>query len=89
MLFWQRTLPVLITFVFGIALVLQYYVPHPASESFLQEISVWNQIIAGFAIVLGVGSLLSTHYLKNLPCLIHSPPFTKGIYENSEGCSIW
>ena len=64
MLFWQRTLPVLITFVFGVALVLQYYVPHPASESFLQEISVWNQIIAGFAIVLGVGSLLSTHYLK-------------------------
>jgi len=63
-LFWQRTLPVLITFVFGTALVLQYYVPHPASESFLQEMSVWNQIIAGFAIVLGVGSLLSTHYLK-------------------------
>lgn len=64
MLFWQRTLPVLITFVFGIALVLQYYVPLPASENFLQEISVWNQIIAGFAIILGVGSLLSTHYLK-------------------------
>ena len=64
MLFWQRTLPVLITFVFGVALVLQYYVPHPASENFLQEISVWNQIIAGFAIILGVGSLLSTHYLK-------------------------
>ena len=64
MLFWQRTLPVLITFVFGVALVLQYYVPHPASESFLQEVSLWNQIIAGFAIVLGVGSLLSTHYLK-------------------------
>jgi len=63
-LFWQRTLPILITFVFGVALVLQYYVPHPASESFLQEISVWNQIIAGFAIILGVGSLLSTHYLK-------------------------
>ena len=64
MLFWQRTLPVLITFVFGVALVLQYYIPHPASESFLQEMSVWNQIIAGFAIVLGVGSLLSAHYLK-------------------------
>ncbi len=64
MLFWQRTLPVLITFIFGIALVLQYYVPLPASEVFLQEISVWNQIIAGFAIILGVGSLLSTHYLK-------------------------
>ena len=64
MIFWQRTLPVLITFILGVALALQYYVPHPASESFLQEISLWNQIIAGFAIVLGVGSLLSTHYAK-------------------------
>ncbi len=64
MLFWQRTVPLLITFVFGLALALQYYVPHPASESFLQEVSLWNQIIAGFAIVLGVGSLLSNHYLK-------------------------
>ena len=64
MRFWQQTLPLLITFVFGLALVLQYYVPHPASEHFLQEISLWSQIIAGFAIVLGVGSLLSTHSLK-------------------------
>ncbi len=64
MYFWQRSLPLLITSVFGLALVLQYYVPHPASENFLQEISLWSQIIAGFAIVLGVGSLLSAHYQK-------------------------
>jgi len=43
---------------------LQYYVPHPASEALLSEVSVWNQIIAGFAILLGVGSLLNTHYEK-------------------------
>ena len=59
MRFWQQILPLLITFVFGLALVLQYYGPHPASENFLQEISLWSQIIAGFAIVLGVVSLLS------------------------------
>ena len=64
MRFWQQILPLLITFVFGLALVLQYYVPHPASENFLQEISLWSQIIAGFAIVLGVVSLLSAHYQK-------------------------
>jgi hypothetical protein len=39
-------------------------VPHPASETLLSEVSVWSQIIAGFAILLGVGSLLHTHYLK-------------------------
>lgn len=64
MIFWKRSLPVLITFVTGIVFALQYYVPHPASEAMLTEVSVWNQIIAGFAAVLGVASLLSVHYVK-------------------------
>ena len=64
MIFWKRTLPVLLTFLLGVTFTLQYYVPHPASEALLSEVSVWNQIIAGFAILLGVGSLLNTHYVK-------------------------
>jgi hypothetical protein len=62
--FWKRSLPVAITFVMGVTFAMQYYVPHPASEALLSEVSVWNQIIAGFAILLGVGSLLHTHYVK-------------------------
>jgi hypothetical protein len=62
--FWKRTLPILLTFILGVTFALQYYVPHPASEALLSEVSVWNQIIAGFAILLGVGSLLTTHYGK-------------------------
>ena len=64
MIFWKRSLPVLITFVLGVTFALQYYVPHPASEALLSEVSVWNQIIAGFAIILGVTSLLQVHYVK-------------------------
>lgn len=64
MIFWKRTLPVLITFLFGVTFTLQYYVPHPASEALLSEVSVWNQIIAGFAILLGVVSLLHSHARK-------------------------
>ncbi|TMA60821.1 MAG: hypothetical protein E6J80_01510 [Deltaproteobacteria bacterium] len=64
MIFWKRSLPVLITFVLGVTFALQYYVPHPASEALLTELSVWNQIIGGFAILLGVTSLLHVHYLK-------------------------
>ena len=64
MLFWKRSLPVLITFVLGVTFALQYYVPHPASEALLSEVSVWNQIIAGFAAILGVASLLQVHYTK-------------------------
>jgi hypothetical protein len=63
-IFWRRSLPVLITFVLGITFALQYYVPHPASEALLTEVSVWNQIIAGFAILLGAASLLHSHYVK-------------------------
>jgi len=63
-IFWKRSLPVLITFVTGVVFALQYYVPHPASESMLTGVSVWNQIIAGFAAILGVASLLSVHYVK-------------------------
>ncbi|MGE0822449.1 MAG: hypothetical protein AB7G75_11515 [Candidatus Binatia bacterium] len=64
MIFWKRTLPILLTFLLGLTFTLQYYVPHPTSEALLSEVSVWNQIIAGFAILLGVGSLLNTHYVK-------------------------
>ncbi|MBI3248132.1 MAG: hypothetical protein HYZ50_16630 [Deltaproteobacteria bacterium] len=64
MIFWKRSLPLAITFVTGVLFAAQYYVPHPASEALLSEASVWSQIIAGFAILLGVGSLLHTHYLK-------------------------
>lgn len=64
MLFWRRTLPLLVTFTLGVTFALQYYIPHPYSEAALSEVAVWNQIIAGFAAILGVASLLHVHYLK-------------------------
>ena len=64
MTFWKRTFPLFIAFVLGLTFTLQYYIPHPASEALLTEASVWNQIITGFAIILGVGSLLQVHYAK-------------------------
>ncbi len=64
MIFWKRTFPLLLTFFLGVTFTAQYYIPHPASESLLTEVSVWGQIIGGFAILLGVGSLIRSHYLK-------------------------
>jgi hypothetical protein len=63
-IFWKRSLPVLLTFILGVTFTLQYYVPYPTSEALLSEVSVWNQIIAGFAAILGVTSLLQVHYAK-------------------------
>ncbi|MBI3077511.1 MAG: hypothetical protein HYY85_11115 [Deltaproteobacteria bacterium] len=64
MLFWRRQLPLLITLVLGTAAAMQYYVPHPLSERLLSEVSVWLQIILGFAMILGLVSLGHVHYRK-------------------------
>lgn len=62
MLFWKRQFPLVITFVLGTIMAAQYYVPHPASEQLLTELSVWMGIISGFAMILGVVSLSHLHY---------------------------
>lgn len=64
MTFWKRTAPVALSFLLGLTFIVQYYIPHPTSEAVLSEASVWNQIIYGFAIILGVGSLVQVHYVK-------------------------
>ncbi|MBI4401841.1 MAG: hypothetical protein HY581_09445 [Nitrospirae bacterium] len=64
MIFLRRQLPLLITFVTGLLFATQYYVPHPASERMLTEVTKWLQIIGGFALVLGVTSLFHLHAVK-------------------------
>ena len=63
-LFLRRTFPLLLTFLFGVAAALQYYIPHPVSEAALTEISVWLRNILGFAMILGIASLCHVHYAK-------------------------
>ena len=64
MTFLRRQLPLVITFVAGVIFTLQYYVPHPKSETLLTEGSLWIQIIGLFALVLGVTSLFHIHAVK-------------------------
>lgn len=64
MLFFKRTLPLIITAVMGVGFALQYYIPHPSSEKALMEVSNWLQIIGGFAMLLGVFSLCQIHYQR-------------------------
>jgi hypothetical protein len=63
-LFLRRTFPLILTFLFGVAAALQYYIPHPVSEAALTEVSVWLRIILGFAMILGIASLCHVHYAK-------------------------
>jgi hypothetical protein len=64
MIFLRRQLPLLITLVAGLVFAAQYYVPHPASEKLLTNVTQWLQIIGAFALVLGVTSLFHVHAVK-------------------------
>lgn len=63
-MFLKRTLPLLIVFVLGIAMMIQYFIPHPVSVSFYDGITDWIIIIGAFAIVLGLASFFHVHTRK-------------------------
>jgi hypothetical protein len=64
MIFFRRQMPLLITLISGLVCAVQYYVPHPTSEQLLTSVTKWLQIIAGFALILGVSSLFHVHAVK-------------------------
>lgn len=64
MIFWKRRFPLIVAFLVGISGTAQYYIPHPVSEQALTDASVWLRIITGFAMALGLASLLHLHYHK-------------------------
>jgi hypothetical protein len=63
-IFFKRQLPLVITFIMGVAFTLQYYIPHPVSEEAITNVSKWMQIISGFALFLGLASLFHVHAVK-------------------------
>jgi hypothetical protein len=63
-IFLKRQLPLAITFLMGVGFALQYYIPHPVSEDAITNISKWIQIIGGFALILGLASLIHVHWVK-------------------------
>jgi hypothetical protein len=58
----RRTIPLVICFVLGISMVFQYYVPHQLSNDYLELMTRWDKIIAGFAVFIGAYSLFHLHY---------------------------
>lgn len=57
-------IPIIISFVAGFATLVQFFIPHPASEAFFDEMLVWTRLISGFALALGIGSLIAVHVQK-------------------------
>ncbi len=54
----KRQLPLMIIFVLGVFMVIQYHVPHETSEFFYEYLLDWAPIIGVFALMLGILSLV-------------------------------
>jgi hypothetical protein len=60
----KRSLPLAICLIFGIAMMVQFFIPHPVSTGFYDLTTKWVRIVAAFALVLGTGSLVMYHIDK-------------------------
>lgn len=58
----RREIPLLIVFLFGLFMIIQYFVPHGSFLYLYKEFNNWTIIIGIFTIIVGVGSLVSVHY---------------------------
>ena len=62
----QRTLPLAVAVVFGVFMLLQYFIPHPWVARGYNLVLDWKQIVFGCTLTLGVFSLLRFHGRKLL-----------------------
>jgi len=64
MLFLRRTLPLIIAFAMGMIGILVYYIPHSGAQDLEQTLATWDRIVAAFAMVLGIYSLMRLHWSR-------------------------
>ncbi len=57
----KRQIPLIITFIAGIVMIIQYFIPHEPFAGMQQLFNQWYLIIAAFAMILGIGNLLKIH----------------------------
>lgn len=60
----KRKIPIVVLFIMAIVMLVQYFIPHPKSRFFYNEILEWLIIILTFAMLLGLFSLIRHHLLK-------------------------
>ncbi len=57
----KKQLPLLLCMFLGVIMVFQFFVPHSLSTQFFDHSYRWYLVIAGFAWILGAGSLINHH----------------------------
>lgn len=60
----KRNIPLAICLVMGVAMMVQFFIPHPVSVGFYDLTTKWIRIVGAFALVLGTGSLILYHIDK-------------------------
>jgi hypothetical protein len=60
----KRSVPLAIVMVGGILMIIQYFIPHQYSQAVFDTYTEWGPIVAVFALVLGIGSLIRVHSHK-------------------------
>jgi len=60
----RRQIPIVICFVFGMFMLVQFFVPHPLFTKGYQNVLDWMQIIYVFALLVGALSFLFLHLEK-------------------------
>ena len=53
--------PLALTFVVGLFMAVQFFVPHEIGQGGYEMLLKWARLVAAFALVLGIASLLRTH----------------------------
>jgi len=61
---WRRTIPLIITFFVGTVLVVADFIPHRPFGNLGEDFSLYFDIIAVFAFLLGGGNLCRVHFSK-------------------------
>lgn len=57
----KRTIPLMITAIVGSVLVIAYFIPHPPFDGLREDFSIFFDIIAAVAFILGGGNLIKMH----------------------------
>ncbi len=60
----KKTFPLVITFITGVIIIITFFIPHKPFGNIEQGVLKWYSIIAGFTMLLGVNSLLQSHWNK-------------------------
>ncbi len=60
----KRRIPLLICFLCGIFMLIQFFIPHPVFAAVYEGALKWAIVIGVFAVVIGIGTLVRLHYKR-------------------------